>query len=182
MSTLFNYWHYLVLGIIFLVFLSGVFLTLKQAASKLVAPMIFSITIVSLLMAGFSILAVDKYTKVVKLYKLENKRMLSIEKIVYSGIVKNEGKHEIGRVVFEIKLVNKGHIIGSMKAGTFYKPSGFFDFFSSGTGQFQKPQQVTKEFVVAKNLKPGEAKSFNVYLDYPPYFKSVSEFAKVYGY
>ena len=182
MSTLFNYWHFIVLGIIFLIFLTGIVFAFKQTKPKLVMPMIISVSLISILIAGFSIVVVDKYTKVAKLYKLENKRILSIEKIIYSGIVKNEGNHEIGKVVFEIKLVNKGHSAGNVKAGSFFKPSGFTDFFSGGSRKLYKPQQITKEFVVAKNLKPGEAKAFRVYFDYPPYFRSVSHFSKIYAH
>ncbi|MCK4973983.1 MAG: DUF2393 family protein, partial [Sulfurimonas sp.] len=36
--------------------------------------------------------------------------------------------------------------------------------------------------VVARNLKPGEAKSFRVYFDYPPYFRSVSQYSKLYAH
>ena len=182
MSTLFNYWHFIVLGIIFLIFLTGIVFAFKQTKPKVVLPMIISISLIFILIAGFSIVVIDKYTKVAKLYKLENKRILSIEKIVYSGIVKNEGNHEIGKVIFEIKLVNKGHSAGNVKGGSFFKASGFMDFFSSGSGKLYKPQQITKEFIVAKNLKPGETKAFRVYFDYPPYFRSVSHFSKIYAH
>ena len=182
MITLFNYWHFVALGIVLFIFLGGVVASFKQREKKLVLPMLFSVSLISLLLAGFSIVAVDKYTKVVKLYKLKNKRILSIEKIVYTGIVKNEGKYKIGKVKIEIKIVNKGHATGNVKGGNFYRPSGFFDFFGGGSNVKYKPQTVTKEFVVAKNLKPGTSKSFRVYFDYPPYFKSVSQFVKVYGH
>jgi hypothetical protein len=129
----------------------------------------------------FSILVVDKYTKIVKLYKLENKRILQTEKIMYTGIVKNEGNHKIAKVTFEIKLVNRGMAVGNVKGGSFYKPSGFFDFFSGGSNKLYKPQQIVKEFVVAKNLKPGQVKSFRVYMDFPPYFRSVAQFSEVSG-
>jgi hypothetical protein len=95
---------------------------------------------------------------------------------MYSGVVRNEGEHEIGEVVFEIKLVNGGSDTGSVKSGMFFKPSGFTGLFSSGV----KPQQITEEFVVAKNLKPKQSQDFIVYLDYPPYFRSVSHFSKLY--
>jgi hypothetical protein len=182
MSTLFNYLHFTVLGVLFLIFLIGVYFSFKQKP-KLIVPMIISITLISVLIAGFSIVVIDKYTKVAKLYKLENKRILSIEKIIYTGIIKNEGNHEIGEVVFEIKLVNKGHATGNVKGGSFFSPSGFSDFFSGGAGLlYNKPQQIIKEFVVAKNLKPGEAKAFRVNFDYPPYFKNVSHFSKLYAH
>jgi len=182
MITLFNYWHFVVLGVIFIIFLGGVVASFRQKDKKLVLPMLFSVSLISLLLVGFSIVAVDKYTKVVKLYKLKNKRLLSIEKIIYTGIVKNEGNYKIGKVKIEIKIVNRGHATGNVKGGSFYKPSGFFDFFGGGSNTLYKPQTVTKEFVVAKNLKPGASKSFRVYFDYPPYFKSVSQFVKVYGH
>ncbi len=181
--TLFNYWHFIVLGVILLIFILGIVASFRQPKKKLIVPMIISVSLICTLLAGFSIVVVDKYTKVVKLHKMKNKRLLGIEKIVYTGIVKNEGNFEIGKVTFEIKLVNKGHATGNVKGGNFYKPSGFFDFLSNATGKKEyKPQSITKEFVVAKHLKPGEAKAFRVYFDYPPYFRSVSQFAKVYGH
>lgn len=179
--TLFNYWHYFALSIVFLIFVGGVLGAFKQEKKKLVLPMLISTTLVSALLAVFTILIIDKYTKVVKLYKLENKRLLSTEQIIYTGIVKNEGKYTIGEVVFEIKLVNKGHATGNVKGGNFYKTSGFFDFFG-GKDKLYKPQSITKEFVVAKNLKPGTAKSFRVHFKYPPYFRSVADFSEVTGH
>ncbi len=184
--TLFNYWHYLVLIVIFLFFLLGVLSALRQDNKKLVIPMLFSVTLITVLIGGFSIVVVDKYTKVVKLYKLENKRLLSTEQIIYTGIVKNEGNYKIGEVTFEIKIVNKGHATGNVKGGNFYKPSGiagfFEDLFSSGPSRTNKIQSLKKEFVVAKNLKPGASKSFRVYFDFPPHFRSMSHFAKVEGH
>ncbi|MEN8303938.1 MAG: DUF2393 family protein [Campylobacterota bacterium] len=183
--TLFNYWHFTVLGVIFLIFLGGVFSAFRQE-KKLVVPMLISVTLITALIGGFSIVVVDKYTKIVKLYKMENKRLLSTEQIVYTGIVKNEGNHKIGKVTFEIKLVNKGHATGNVKGGNFYKASGitgfFENIFSGGSSRANKIQSLTKEFVVAKNLKPGTAKSFRVYFKFPPHFRSMSHFAKVTGH
>jgi hypothetical protein len=180
--TLFNIWHFIVLGVIFILFILGVVAALKQESKKMVFSMLFSVTLVSVFLAVFSVFVVDKYTKKVELHNLKNKRILSIEKIVYSGIVKNAGNYPIGKVTFEIKLVNKGHATGNVKGGNFYKPSGFLDFFSSGLGMSNKPQAITKKFIVAKNLKPGEARAFRVYFRYPPYFRSTAQFAKVYGH
>lgn len=180
--TLFNYWHYIVLGIIFILFIAGVIASLKQKNKKMIYSMLFSTVLVSLFLAVFSIFIVDKYTKIPKLYDLKNKRLLSIEKIVYTGKVKNEGSFPIGAVTLEIKLVNKGHATGNVKGGNFYKPSGFLDFFTSGFGiNKSKPQTVTKKFIVARNLKPGKIQRFRVYFDFPPYFRNVAQFAKVSG-
>jgi len=180
--TLFNYWHFIVFGVLLLILILGTFAALKQPVEKLRVPMIMSVLLIVTLIGGFSVVVVDKYTKKAKLYSFKNKRILSIEKIVYTGIVRNEGFHEIGEVTFEIKIVNKGHAIGNIKGGSFYQASGFFDFFSGGADILYKPQSITKEFVVAHNLKPGQAKSFRVYFDYPPYFRQVSQFAKIYSH
>ncbi len=183
MNTLLNEWHYIVLGVILLIFIGGIAVAFKDENSKIRSQIIFSTLLITAVMAGFSLFVVDKYTKKAKLYKMENKRNLSTEQIMYSGVVKNEGDYEIGEVVFEIKLVNKGHSSGNVKAGSFYKPSGFFGFFSGETiDGNSKPQQITHQFVVAKNLKPGESREFRVYFDYPPYFRGVTHFAKIYAH
>lgn len=183
MITLFNAWHYTVFGIILLIFIGGIAIAFKDENSKTRVHIIFTTFLITSVMAGFSLFVVDKYTKKAKLYKLENKRNLSTEQIMYSGLVRNEGNYEIGEVTFEIKLVNRGHASGNVKAGSFFKPSGFFDFFSgeSISGK-SKPQQITHEFVVAKNLKPGESREFRVYFEYPPYFRGVAHFSKIYAH
>ncbi len=180
--TLFNYWHFITFGVIFLLFIAGMVSAFTQKTAKLKFGMFVTVTLITSFLAVFSVIVVDKYTKEVKLYKLKNKRLLSIETIIYSGIVKNVGNHTIGKVTFEIKLVNKGHATGNVKGGSFYKSSGFFDFFSNGLGISNKPQSITKEFVVATNLKAGAAQSFRVHFKYPPYFKSTSQFSKVWGH
>jgi hypothetical protein len=163
-----------------LIYIVGVIGANKNLEKKLKIPMITAFSVIMLLFLAFSLIAVDKYTKVVNLYKFENKRILSIEKIVYTGIVRNDGNHKIGEVTFEIKIVNKAREMG--KRTSFFTPQGFSEFFGGGANILYRPQTIVKTFVVAKNLKPGDAKSFRVYFDYPAYFKNVSQFAKVYGH
>jgi len=184
MITLFNIWHFIVIGIILLVAIAGMVSAFRQPSKKLLFSVLFSISLVALLMIGFSIIAVDKYKKIAKLYKVKNKRLLGIEKIIYTGIVKNEGNYPIGEVTFEVKIVNKGHATGNVKSGSFYKASGFMDFFFSKNDRSDayKEQTIIREFVVAKNLQPGDSQPFRVYFDYPPYFRSVSDFTKVTGH
>jgi len=180
--TLFNIWHYIVLGVILLIFIGGVVASFQQKDAKMKYSMLFSVTLISTFLALFSVFVVDKYTKKVALSKMKNKRMLNIEKIVYTGTVTNVGNYPIGKVTFNIKLVNKGHATGNVKGGNFYKPSGFFSFFSGGFNMRARPQTVEEEFIVARNLKPGESQRFRVYFDYPPYFSSTAEFAKAWGH
>lgn len=180
--TLFNYWHYIFLAIVFFIFIGGVVSALRQEKKNLIIPMLISVTLISLVLAFFSVVVIDKYTKKVELSKLKNKRLLSTEQIIYTGRVKNTGSFPIGKVYFEIKLVNRGHATGNVKGGNFYKPNGIMDFFGGGLGlKDDKPQTITKEFLVARNLKPGTARTFRVYFRYPGYFRSVAHFAEVSG-
>ena len=182
MIPLLNYWHYIFLGIAFLIFLVGIISALRQKKQLLMFQMLISTTLISLLLAFFSIMVVDKYTKKVEIVKIKNKRLLSTEQIVYSGIIKNTGNHMIGKVTIEIKLVNKGHATGNVKGGNFYKASGFLSFFESGMGMSKsKPQSITKTFIIARNLKAGAAKRFRVHFRYPGYFRSVADFIEVTG-
>lgn len=177
-----NIWHFLMIGISIIMFSGGMYVAIKQPSKKLKIPIIISVALVTLLMGTLTFFVVDKYTKKVHLYRLESKRLLNIEKIVYTGIVKNEGSYDIGEVTFELKLLNKGRGASNIKPGAFYAVSSFFDFFGGGAGVLYKPQTIVKKFVVAKNLKPGQAKSFRVYFGWPAYFRNVSEFPKVYGH
>ncbi len=180
--TLLNYWHYIFIGIAVLIFLIGLISALRQEDKKLILPMLISITVISAFLGFFSIFVVDKYTKKVEVSKLKNKRLLSTEQIVYSGLVKNTGNHTIGKVTLEIKLVNKGHVTGNVKAGNFYKPNGIMDFFGFGKDkEKEKKQTIVKKFIVAKNLKAGNSKRFRVHFRFPGYFRSVAEFVEVSG-
>ena len=175
----FNYWHYIFFTISFIIFILGIRSALKQENPKLIIPMLITVTLIPLFLVVISTLLVDKYTKEVKISKLKSKRLLSLEKVVYTGIVKNTGAFEVGEATLEIKLVNQGHATGRVSGGNIFKPSSFFDLFSEGANVLYKPQTLTKEFVVAKNLKPGTAQSFRVYFNFPPYFRNVSVFTKV---
>jgi hypothetical protein len=175
-----NYWHFITIFILLILYAIGIYFSLKQDKTKVKTTLGLALSAVFIIMSAISVLAVDKYTKKVELYKFDNKRILSIEKIVYSGIVKNVGDHDIGEVTLEIKIVNKARQMGPTKS--FFTPSGFKEFFGGGADILYKPQHLKKTFVVAKNLKPGQAKSFRVHFDYPPYFRNVSQFADVYGH
>lgn len=182
LGTYFTIWHYAVVVLAVIIFLLLVIVSFQQKTSKIRNSMIFSSFLVMTLVAAFLIMALDKYTKEVKLSGVENRRLLTSEKIVYSGYVTNVGNYTIGKVKIEFKLVNRGHVTGNVKGGSFFKPSGFKDFFGGGYSSSYKPQKVEETVVVAKNLKPGKTQYFNIQFDYPPYFKHVSEFQRVFAH
>lgn len=182
MITFLNIWHYIFLAIAFSIFISGIVVAMKKENSKIKYQIIFSFFLLSSVFGLFSLFVVDQYTKEAKVYKLENKRNLYTEKIMYSGIVKNEGDYEIGEVTFEIKLVNGKRGGSDFKEGDFFKPNSFFNIFLGSSNSNNRPQQISKEFVIAKNLKPKESREFIVYLDFPPYFEGVIDFFYIYAH
>jgi len=143
--------------------------------------MIFASFLVIMTAGAFSLMALDKYTKKATLYGVKNTRILRNETIVFTGFVKNKGDYTIGKINLTVKLVNRGHVTGNVKGGSFYKPSGMFDFISSfgDDSRTYKPQKVEEVFTVAKNIEPGKATFFRVEMPFPPYFKHVSEFTSI---
>ncbi|WP_428739148.1 DUF2393 family protein [Sulfurimonas sp.] len=177
MTTELNYVHYITFFVIFVIFMFGIYKSLQQDKPSLKTSMLFTTILVSLFLALFSVFVVDKYTKSVKLVKIKNKRILGIEKIIYTGTIQNTGNFTVGEVVLEIKLVNRGHATGNVKGGNFYKATGFFEFFTEGLGiERDKPQTIVQKFVIAQKLGAGKAKTFRVYFPYPPYFQSTADF------
>ncbi len=182
MSTLFNIWHYLVIFMLLPVLVGGVFLALKDENSKYRVEIIVSFFLVFLFLSGIGIYAVDKNTKVAKLYRLENKRNLNTEKIMFSGVVRNEGNYEIGEVVLEIKLENATHNAANVDRGSYFVPSGFLYSFLGFGSKDDKPSRIEEKFTVAENLKPGETKDFIVYIDYPTHFQGFASSSAIYAH
>jgi len=184
MSTYFTIWHYGVIILSLLLLTLAIIVAFRETKSSVRNSMIFSSVLVVILVAAFLIMALDKYTKIAKVTGVKNRRILNTEEIVYSGYVQNVGNYTIGKVKYEIKLVNKGHATGNVKGGNFYKPSGFFDFFGGGSKDKKtyRPQKVEYEFIIAKDLKPGETRFFSVAMPYPPYFKHVADFKRTFAH
>jgi len=176
--------HYLVLAIMVLLFILTVVLSFREKRLRIRHSMIITSFVSFTLISGFLMMALDKYTKKAEIRSLKNTRVLMNEQIIYSGYAYNAGKYTIGKVELEIKLVNRGHVTGNVKAGSFYKPSGFLDFIGGGETAKRKdrPQTIVKTFVVARDLKPGKAKYFSVRMPYPPYFEYTADFTRVFAH
>ena len=181
MSTYFTIWHWATIAAFSIIFLLLVIVSLKEKNQKNILSMIFASFLVGVTASVFTLMALDKYTKKATLYGVKNTRILRNETIVFTGFVKNKGSYTIGKIALTVKLVNRGHVTGNVKAGSFYKPSGMFDFLSSfgGDSKTYKPQKVEEEFIVATNIEPGKATYFRVEMPFPGYFKHVSEFTSI---
>ena len=182
LTTHFTIWHYAVLILCLTLFVLLVLVSLRQGNRKTMLSMIFSSFLVMSLVSVFLIMALDKYTKEVVISKLDNRRMLMSEKIVYTGYVTNVGDYTVGEVRIEFKLVNRGHVTGNVKGGSFFKPSGLAEFFSNSEKRAYRPQKIVETVVVARNLEPGKSQFFNVSIDYPPYFEQVAHFQRLFAH
>ena len=175
--------HYLVLIILGIIFIISAAYTLKEKNPKVMFMLIFTSFIVLSMLAGFSMMALDKYTKKVKITGLKNRRILNNETIVYKGFVTNVGDYTVGRVEYKIKIVNMGHALGRLKGSTIFTPSSFMDFIgTSDAKKSQRAQKIEYSFIIAENLAPGKTKRFMVTMPYPPYFKQVSDYKYIYAH
>lgn len=181
MSTYLTIWHWTAIIIFAALFILLTLLSLKEKDQNTMLSMIFSSFLVIVTAAVFSMMAIDKYTKVATLYGVKNTRILRNETIMFTGYVKNDGNYKIGEITLTVKLVNKGHATGNVKGGNFYRPSGIIGFFTSFGQETRqdRPQKVEHEFVVAENILPGKSVFFRVKMPYPPYFKHVAQFTSV---
>ena len=175
--TYLNIWHYIAILIIFILFIIGIIFSFKQKNKKLLLPMIFSITLVAISLTFLLLFIIDKYTKHIEIHKLKSRKLPSLEKVIYSGIVKNTGNYTVGKVKLTIKLVSKGKS-NDLSNTTFYKSSGFLDIFS-GIKKKKAPTSVEKTFIIARDLKPRHLKTFRVILRYPSNFRNVSEYTSI---
>ncbi|MDD5717507.1 MAG: DUF2393 family protein [Sulfuricurvum sp.] len=181
MNTYLTIWHYAALLIGVIVFLLTVVLAFNEKRASTRNSIIISSIAVNLLLAFIIMMALDKYTKKAVVYNFSNYRLLQTEQIVFTGVVKNAGDYTIGRVELEIKLVNKGHATGNVKGTNFYKASGLGDMFGETIREYQ-PQTLIETPIIAENLEPGETRRFRVAFPYPPYFKGVTEFTRIFAH
>ena len=174
MSTYFTIWHYLTVVVALLVIIGGVVVATKQEKKEFILLIIPSIFVMTVLITILILIGLDSYTKKASLSNVSHHRILSIEKMVYTGIVKNTGNYTIGKVTLEVKLTNKAYSTGILQSGSYFKPNGFLNFFRGSTNLLNQPQTVTKSFVIASDLKPKEVQDFRVLFDFPPYFDNAT--------
>jgi hypothetical protein len=170
MSTFLTIWHYIVLISSFLTLVGSLYVIIVSADKKYKSTLIL-ITITSLAMITYFVFnTIDKYTKKAEIRNLQKTAMLSSEKIVYSGFVKNIGDYTIGNVYITIELVNSTG--GDISQISFFENRFFENFFEFGSYQ---PQSIEESHVVAQDLKPGGIKFFRISMTRPTYFKKTTE-------
>lgn len=155
--------HWLALAILALLYIILAILMVRNTEkSSLLATFL-----VLLLILGFTFLALDNYTKTAKLENVTHQKILINETFSITGQIRNIGKFAIGTCVLEVKITQD--LQEKILEGSMFKPnSGIKNLFKWNSSQ-KEPQIATKKkFVIAKNLKPREIRSFLVSMPYPP--------------
>ncbi len=176
--TYFTILHWITLIVFLLLFILLVIISKKETNPKIFWSMVFSSFLVISMLTIFSMFVLDKYTKIGKLVSITHRRILLNETIMFFGQVQNMGRFKIGHCKFEVKIVNNALNLNSLSGQTFYTPrSGLGSLFSS---KKERPSTIIKDFTIAKNLKPGEIRSFSATMPYPPYFQKANIRYKLY--
>ncbi len=163
--------HQITLGIFALLFILLSILSFRQSNKKLILPMFFSSLLMISTLSFFSLFVLDKYTKKAKLLRVTHKRILRNETISFSGVIKNTGKFMIGKCDIEVKIASNpmsGKNLGG--AAVFNPKSTLSEFFNNKENG--KRSSISKEFTIAKDLKPGYWKPFTVSMRFPSYMKN----------
>ena len=94
MITLLNIWHYVAFALIFIFFILGVVVAYIQKDKKQRGSIVITFFVTALFAFVLSFYGVDSYTKSARVYKVEHKRFLNTEEIMFSGIIENNGEFE----------------------------------------------------------------------------------------
>jgi len=171
--------HWFSLLFFFILFILLVFLSKKEKRRNVFWSMVFASFLVTAFGAIFTIFVLDKYTKKGKLLSIKTHRILRTEDIVFKGKISNVGKFKIGQCKLSIKMINSVMNSQNLGGGNIFTPSGL-EFFQAKEKKKEKKNTIKEEFVVAKNLKPREVKSFTIRMKYPPYFSKPRFIYKLY--
>lgn len=177
----FSILHILVLIAIFLLFMILCILSFRQYSGKMLSSMLFTITLMSLMLGGFAMLTLDKYTKKAKIITFEHQRILRNESIVFRGQVRNIGNFDIGSCSIEIKIISNPSP-KDLSSNTMFQPRsglGFlFDIF--GDKKKNATSIVKEEFKISNSLSPQQSQKFIVTMPFPTHFKRPSIHQKLY--
>lgn len=177
--TYLTFWHYLIFLLLIALFVGSVYYTLRYKDFEKNKPsVIFTFALLTLALMFMASLAIDSYTKEVKLLKFKHRRFYATEQIFYEGIIRNTGNYTVAKVELEIKIINKdtGHQEGRPK----YETTVFETFFGRNEKDHRTPVVIMRQ-TIATDLLPGQTRQFHIAMDYPTYFKGFSVYPRIFA-
>ena len=180
-TTYLTQWHYTALAVGIIVFILGMFLAYIQKNRQTAIILAITFLLLSTLgtMAAFN--TIDTKIKKLKLFHEEHFRILSLEKIIFTGAIENSGKYPIGQITYKVRMTNHRLKFTTQDAGSSFQSKSFLDYFRPNNTLESKAQSFEKEFVVATNLRPGEITYFHVEMSFPPYFEDTTYETSAFG-
>jgi hypothetical protein len=158
--------HWFVVAAFFMVFLILTILSLSEKNRKSRTSMIFSAFLIVSVGLGFSLFALDKYTKKGKIVSIKQQRDYRTESVNISGKIENIGKFKIGYCKIEVTMSNT---IERGKTKNYFKSSKSLDGLF---GSKNIKGNIAKEtFTAVTDLKKGSSQTFTYSIDFPSHFK-----------
>lgn len=179
MSYHLTIWHYLIFTILIALFALSVYYLLRyKDFEKSKSSVIITFALLTLSFMFMASLAIDSYTKEVKLLDFNHRRFYATEQILYSGTLRNTGNYAVAKVELEIKIINKdtGHREGRPE----YESTAFESFFGRNDKD-HRPQVVIMRETIATDLQSGETRQFNLAMDYPTHFQGFSVYPRIFA-
>nr|MCH9814661.1 DUF2393 domain-containing protein [Campylobacterota bacterium] len=159
--------HWTLVAVFTLVFILLVILSSREQNKKTLLSMIFSSFLLVSVGIGFSLFALDKYTKKAKLISSSQKRDYRKESVIVKGKIKNVGKFKIGYCNAEIRISNDTSGYGNRKKAYFTPSKSLGSLFGS---KDVKSNIITEEYRAIEDLDPKKTKSFKISMPYPSHF------------
>ena len=171
----FTWLHWFTFGVLAFLFFGAIAFSLVRLRGQVQLVSISVAIIFTVILSYISLIAIDKKTKKAALSKVESKRVLRTEEMIYTGYVSNVGGYTIGVVKLEIKLINLGKATGRVQGTDFYRTNSLFGNLFSSSKEKMKSRPGTKNytFTIANNLEPEKRQKFKVRFKFPAYFKDV---------
>ena len=172
--------HWILIVIVLALVVGTLVVSLRALRGQVLIVSVIMTFIIAFFILSIGFISLDEHTKKVQLGELESKRNLLHETMVFTGDVRNIGNYKIGTVTLEIKLINQASATSHASGKDFYQPNSFWDMISGSTQKKQqRPNTITIERVVAKNLEPVYRERFKIEFKFPPYFSGVRFRTKV---
>lgn len=179
MSYHLTIWHYLIYTLLIALFIFAVYYVIRSKNfEKNKSSFVATFALITLSLMFMTSLAIDSYTKEVKLLDFSHRRFYATEQILYRGTIRNAGNYAVAKVELEIKITNKdtGHREGNPE----YQSTAFESFFGR-KDKDHRPQVVIMRETIATDLSPGETRQFNLAMEYPTHFKGFSVYPRIFA-
>jgi hypothetical protein len=168
--------HWIVVAVFIVIFAILTILSFKEKNVKTRLSMIFSSFLLIAVGIGFSLFALDKYTKKGKLVSISQQRDYRTESVKIKGKIKNIGKFKIGYCKIEVTISNT--VQKHKRHNNYFKSSKSLDGLL-GSKKI-KGNIIIQDFVAVSNLVKNNTQNFTYSIKYPPHFKKPKYKYKLY--